>query len=94
LHQVVLLHAEFRAVGEVDRARVVDDDVDPTELLDRRAHSRVDGCVVANVSHDGQGLSAGILDRLGGRAEGARKPRMRPGSLGEQGDVRTVAARM
>ena len=63
LHQVEALHLELRHRRQVDRRRVVDDDVDPAELLATVCRDRGRDLVrVADVADDRQRGAAHLLD--------------------------------
>ena len=79
--------------GEVDRAGVVDADVDAAEALDRLRDRGRDLLLVADVADDRQRLAARLLDRLGRRVDRALELGMRLGGLRDQGHVRAVAGR-
>ena len=76
---------------EVDRARVVDADVDAAEALDGLRDRGGHLLLVADVADDRQRLAARRLDRLGGGVDGALELRVRLGGLGDQRDVGAVA---
>ena len=58
VHQVVALHRRLERAGEADGARVVHQDVDAAEGLDRLLHRRVDLLLVADVDDAGERLAA------------------------------------
>src|ERR1700731_3690290 len=76
---------------DLDRARVVYDDIDAAEpgsrLDERILHHRF----VADVDHDRQGPAAGALDFFGGGIDGAEKLRVRFGGLCGDRNVGAVA---
>ena len=78
---------------EVDRARVVDADVDAAEALGRLRDGVRDGVGVAHVADDRQRLPAGRLDLLGGGVDRAGQLRVGLGGLGQQRHVGAVAGR-
>jgi hypothetical protein len=91
LHEVVALHRQLLGAGDGDRARVVDDDVDAAEPLDRLRDGARHRLLVADVAHDRQGLAARRLDRLGSGVDRALELGVRLGGLGDQRDVRAIA---
>ena len=59
-HEVVARHRDVEVADERDR-RVVDEDVEPTEMLDRRRHHRDDLVgLVRQVRRDGLGVAARV----------------------------------
>ena len=91
LHQVEALDRQLAHGGEVDRAGVVDDQVDAAEALDGLLHGGGDDALVADVADDRQRLAAGGLDLLRGGVDRPRQLRMRLSRLGDQGDLGAVA---
>ena len=77
---------------QVDRAGVVDADVDAAEALDGLRDGAASTCVVvADVADDRQRAAAGRLDLLGRRVDRALELGVRLGGLRDQRDVRAVA---
>ena len=75
MHQVEAAHVGVGDRRALDRAGIVDHDIDAAEgrdrLLDRGLHLRL----VAHVDHQRQGLAAGLGDLLGGGEDRARQLR-------------------
>ena len=91
LHQVVALHVHVLGAGEVDRARVVDAEINPAELLDRLGHGGSDAFLIADVADDRQRLTTGLLDLSGRGVHRAVQLRMRLGRLRDERDVGAIA---
>jgi hypothetical protein len=91
VHEVVALHLGVQRVGERDRARVVDADVDAAEGRDALLDRGADLLLVADVADDRQRLAAGGGDLLGGAEDRPRQLGVRLGSLRREDDVGAVA---
>ena len=83
LHQVVALHGNRLDGREVDRARIVDADVDTTELIDHLLDRGHHAFVVAHIPGDRERLATGRADLLGRRVDRALEPGMRVLGLGD-----------
>src|SRR5439155_11117478 len=86
-HEVVAAGVEIGDRRQVDRAGVVDHEVDTAEALDRGVDESGDVVLVSDVADNCQRGAAGALDLGGGGVDGARQPRVGLVGLCEQGDV-------
>ena len=93
LHQVVALDGDRLDGREVDRAGVVDADVDASELVDHLLDRGLHALVVADIACDRQRFAAGRADLLGGRVDRALEIGMRLLGLGDDGDLGSVVRR-
>jgi hypothetical protein len=91
LHQVEALDLKVSHRREVDRARVVDDDVDSAPAADRLRNGVRDLLGVADVAHDRQRLAALGLDLRGSGVDRPRQLRVRLGGLRQQRHPGAVA---
>ena len=73
-----------------DRARIVDQDVDPAEFVRRLADGFGHPLLVPDVDHQRKRPAAGLVDLLGCRVDRALKLRMRLRRLCGDGDIRAV----
>jgi hypothetical protein len=93
IHQIEAAHVGIDDRRPLDRACVVDEDVEAAKrrdgLLDRASHLRL----VTHVDHKRQGVAAGLGDLLCGGEDGARQLRMRLVGFGRDDDVGAVARR-
>jgi hypothetical protein len=91
MHQVEPAHVGVHDRRSLDRARIVDHDVDAAEgrdgPLDRAFHLRL----VAHVDHERQRMPASLGDFVSGGEDRAGQFRMRLVGLGRDGDVGAVA---
>src|SRR5262249_35223130 len=87
VHEIEPLHRRRERTGQADRARIVDQDIDAAERLDRTGDRAGDLILEANIAGQGQRLSPGRLDLLRSRKDGARKLRMRLRRLGRDRDI-------
>ena len=76
---------------ELDRAGIVDDDVDAAEFLRRLVERVLHHGFVAHIDNQRQRLAAGALDLFGSGIDGAVKLWMRLGGFRRDGDIGAVA---
>ena len=91
LHQIVALDRRLERAGQIDGARVVDEDIDAAEGLDGPGDRVIDLGLLADVDLERQRLAAGRLDLLGRAVNGAGQLGMRLDGLGGDRDVGAVA---
>ena len=93
MHEIEPLHLGRLAVGQRDRAGVIDDDVDAAEMLrrliERAAHARL----VAHIDDERQRSAARRLDLSGGGVDRAGQLGIGLRGLGGDGDIGAVARR-
>src|SRR5665213_1236939 len=89
--QVKTLQGGGRGGRQADRAGIVDQYVDASEVLDRRAHRIGNGSAVADISRHSQRPTTRRLDLLRGAIEGSRQFRIRCHGLGRKYNLSTVA---
>ena len=92
-HEVEALDRELGQRREVDRAGVVDADVDAAEVVGGPAHGRTDRVGVTDVADDPERLAAGLLDLGDRRVHRPLQVGLGLIGLGHDRDVGTVAGR-
>ena len=93
VHQVEALHRRLQRARQADRARVVHQDVDAAERLDRlRRPPRRSAPRTRMSTWSGRALPPAASISRGGREDGAGELRVRLGRLGGDDDVRAVRA--
>ncbi len=93
LDEIEPFRLDLLAVGEVDRGSVVDAGIDRSEVLGGQSDGILDHLGVAHVEQDRQGLSACLLDFVGGGVDRARQFGMCLGGLRGDHHIGAVARR-
>ena len=91
VHEIEALHICCLAIGQRDRARIVDDDVDAAEMLRGFIQSAAHGRLVAHIDSDRQRIAARLLDVFGGGVDRAGQLGIDLCGLGSDRDIRAVA---
>ena len=91
MHQVEPAHVGIDDRRSLDRARIVDHDVDAAEGRDGPLDRAFDLGLVAHIDNERERMSAGLGDFVRGGEDRAGQFRMRLVGLGRDGDVGAVA---
>ena len=91
MHQIVALHGSLKRSGQVDGARIVDENIDSAKGLDGFIDGRLDQLFVTNVYDTGQCFAASRFDLFGSGLDGSIEFRVRFGSFSCDGDIGTIA---
>ena len=65
MHQIKLLHVRLLQRSQLDRAGIVDEDIQTAEVIRRLVDGCLDCFIIANIEHDRQCLAASRFDFLG-----------------------------
>ena len=90
MHQIEALGRCVGGRAEMNRAGIVDQDIDAAEMRGGLGGGFRDTIFETDVHRQGQGATAGRLDFLSRRINGARKAVMRNFGFGHHGDAGAV----
>ena len=90
-HQVEAFGGRLRGAGKLDRAGIVDKDIDAAEMRGSLLHSRIQCRLIAHVELDGQRLAASRRHFGGHRVNGTRQLRVRCRRFCGDDDIGAVA---
>jgi hypothetical protein len=90
MHQVEPLHIRLRHRCGLDRARIVDDDIERAERRRRLVERLFHRAFVADIDGERQGAAAGLFDLFGGGEDRAFKLGVRFDRFRGDGDIGAV----